>query len=290
MTIRSLLFVPGDSEKKLAKAASTGADALALDLEDSVLPQRKARARELIKEYLQGATNRDQLWVRINDLASGELLQDLATVIPAGPAGIILPKTRGPEDFALVSHYLQALEAAFGLSPGAVSILGVITETPSAVLRMGEIVLQPNQRIKAFAWGAEDLSSALGAGDPRTAAGSWRPTYEHARSQCILAAHALSVEAIDTVYVNLHDSEGLRRSSLESRYDGFTGRVAIHPDQVPVINAAFTPSEAEIALAQRIVAAFAAGAGAVSLDGKMYDIPHLKAAQRILGNRSTSGI
>jgi len=285
MGIRSLLFVPADSERKLARAAVTAADAIAIDLEDSVLPGRKITARGLTREYLQGASDRSRLWVRVNDLASGELLHDLTAVVPARPAGIILPKTRGPEDFEIVSHYLEALESASGLSIGAIAMIGVITETPSAVLRMGEMIRRPTERLGAVAWGAEDLSSALAAGDPRTADGGWRPMYEHARSQCILAAHALGVEAIDTVYVDFRDEHGLRRSSQMSRYDGFTGRVAIHPDQVPIINTAFTPSPAEIALAERIVAAFTAGAGAVSIDGKMYDLPHLKAAQRLLGTR-----
>lgn len=289
MTIRSLLFVPADSERKLARASGTDADAITIDLEDSVLPERKATARGLAREHLLGASERSRLWVRVNDLASGELLHDLTAVVPARPAGIVLPKTRGPEEFEIVSHYLEALEAASGLSAGSIAIIGVITETPSAVLRMGEMIRRPTKRLRALSWGAEDLSSALGAGDPRAADGAWRPMYEHARSQCILAAHALGVEAIDTVYVDFRDKQGLQRSSQMSRYDGFSGRVAIHPDQVPIINAAFTPTASEVALAERIVAAFNAGAGAVSIDGKMYDIPHLKAAQRLLSARETSG-
>ena len=289
MSIRSLLFVPADDQRKLARASGTEADAIAIDLEDSVLPERKATARGLTREHLLGASDRKRLWVRVNDLASGELLHDLTAVVPARPAGIILPKTRGPEEFEIVSRYLEALEAASGLSAGAIAIIGVITETPSAVLRMGEMIRRPTERLRAVAWGAEDLSSALGAGDPRTADGAWRPTYQHARSQCILAAHALGVEAIDTVYVDFRDERGLHQSSQMSRYDGFTGRVAIHPDQVPIINSAFTPTAAEIALAERIVAAFAAGSGAVSIDGKMYDIPHLKNAQRLLSVRHTPG-
>ena len=288
MSIRSLLFVPADSERKLARAFDTAADAIAIDLEDSVLPERKATARGLAREHLLGARNRSRLWVRVNDLASGALLHDLTAVVPARPAGIILPKTRGPEEFEIVNHYLEALEAASGLSTGSIAIIGVVTETPSAVLRMGEMIRRPTERLRAVAWGAEDLSSALGAGDPRATDGAWRPMYEHARSQCLLAAYALGVEAIDTVYVDFHDEDGLQRSSQMSRYDGFTGRVAIHPDQVPIINAAFTPTAAEIAFAERIVVAFTAGAGAVSIDGKMYDIPHLKAAQRLLSASHTS--
>lgn len=281
--IRSMLFVPADSDRKLARAAESGADALILDLEDSVLPERKPSGRIRASEYLAASADRGRVWVRVNDLGSGELLKDLAAVLPARPAGILLPKIRGPEDITRVRHYLEALEESYQLPEGKVSLAVLVTETPSAVLRLGELVNQPQPRVQAVMWGAEDLSAALGAGDPRTAQGGWRPTYEHVRSQCLLTAHALGVEAIDTVYVNFHDPEGLRQSCGESRYDGFTGRVAIHPDQVPIINEAFTPGDAELAIARQIVAAFEGGAGAVSIDGKMYDIPHLKAARRLLG-------
>jgi citrate lyase subunit beta/citryl-CoA lyase len=276
-----MLFVPCDSERKLARAADTGADALVLDLEDSVLPERKPLAREMLKEYLGTCTDRSQFWVRINDLNSGETLRDLPVVVASKPKGIILPKIWGPEDVFRVANYLEALEAEHGVEKPLL-IAALVTETPNAVLRMGEIVRQPLPRVSAVMWGGEDLSSALGAGDPRAPDGSWRPTYEFARTQALLAAHALSVEAIDTVYVNYRDPEGLRKACQASRYDGFTGRVAIHPDQVPIINEAFSPTADELALAQRIVSAFDSGAGAVSIDGKMYDVPHLKAAKRLL--------
>jgi citrate lyase subunit beta/citryl-CoA lyase len=279
--MRSMLFVPADSERKLAKAGGAGADALILDLEDSVLPERKAAARVMASDYLRSHASGTPLWVRINDLASGELLKDLAAVVPAAPVGIILPKIRGPEDVATVTHYLEVLEVVHGLSAGGVALLALVTETAAAVLRMGELLHLPLPRLTGVGWGAEDLSTALGAGDPRRADGGWRPMYMHARSQCILAAHALGIEAIDTVYVNFKDAAGLKTACEESRHDGFTGRFAIHPDQVPVINHAFTPRPEELALAHRIVAAFSSGAGAVSIDGKMYDIPHLKAARRL---------
>jgi citrate lyase subunit beta/citryl-CoA lyase len=277
-----MLFVPADSERKLAKAASAGADALILDLEDSVLPERKAAARGLAVEYLRNPANETPVWVRINDLESGELLKDLSAVVGPHLGGVVLPKIRGPEDVLKATHYLEAMEESAGIGGAAIPILAIITETPSAVLRMGELVRSPPGRMIAVSWGAEDLSSAIGAGDPRFANGSWRPLYEQVRTQCILAAHALSLEAIDTVYVDFRDPQGLKSACEASRYDGFTGRFAIHPDQVAVINDAFTPSPAELALAHRIVAAFASGAGAVSLDGKMYDIPHLKAAKRLI--------
>jgi citrate lyase subunit beta/citryl-CoA lyase len=281
--MRSMLFVPADSERKLAKAAAAGADALVLDLEDAVLPERKALARTMMQAWLEAQADRTTLWVRVNDLASGELLKDLAHVLPARPAGIMVPKISGPEDVAIIAHYLDALESAHGLPPGHVRIAALVTETPLGLLRLGELAKQRHPRISHVSWGAEDLSSALGAGDPRTDDGAWRPTYVHARLQCLLAAHAMGVEALDTVHVNFKDSEGLKATTRAARYDGFTGRLAIHPDQVPVINEAFTPTEAERVQAQRVVDAFSTGAGTVSLDGKMIDIPHLRAARRVLG-------
>lgn len=283
--IRSMLFVPADSEKKLAKAAGTGADALVIDLEDSVLPERKPLARGMMKDYLAATTERARMWVRVNDLASGELLRDLAAVVPARPAGIVLPKIRGPEDLTLVSTYLDALEVANEVPAGSIAIVPVCTETPLSVLRLGETARTPLPRLRGMTWGGEDLSSAMGAGDPRDSSGQWRSMYAMARNHCLLAAHAQGVEAIDTVYVNFRDPEGLRVACVESRYDGFTGRVAIHPDQIAIINDAFTPSAEELAFAQRVVDAFASGAGAVQIDGKMYDIPHLKAARRLLGQK-----
>jgi len=280
MTLRSMLFVPADSDRKLAKAQGAGADALILDLEDSVLPERKPAARVMACEYLKSHVGAP-LWVRINDLASGDARKDLAAVLPARPAGIVLPKIRGPEDVTTVANYVEMLEEVHGMAAGSVAILALVTETPAAVLRMGELSRLSLPRLTGVGWGAEDLSSSLGAGDPRLANGGWRAMYVHARNTCILAAHALGIEAIDTVYVNFKDPDGLKAACAESRHDGFTGRFAIHPDQVPVINQAFTPGPEELALAHRIVAAFASGAGAVSIDGKMYDIPHLKAARRL---------
>jgi citrate lyase subunit beta/citryl-CoA lyase len=279
--MRSLLFVPADSERKLAKALHSDADAVVLDLEDSVLPERKSAARVLTREYLHENSRRLQLWVRVNDLASRELLSDLSTVVPARPAGIILPKTAGPEDLQTVVHYLEALEAMHGIDSESIGVMAIV-ETPTGVMRISEIARCPLHRLKAMAWGAEDLSAALGAGDARAPDGSWRATHEFARTQCLLAAKALGVDAIDTVYVNYRDTQGLSAACASSRGDGFSGRIAIHPDQVPIINQAYSPSAAELELARRIVDAFVLGAGAVSLDGKMYDIPHLNAARRLI--------
>lgn len=280
--MKSLLFVPADNERKLAKAVSCGADALAFDLEDSVLPERKPLARKLLVEYLKTYSGTSEVWIRVNDLASGETLADLAAVIASCPVGIVLPKILGPECLQKVSHYLDMAETAAGLPLGSTAIFAVCTETPSAVLRMGELLNKPFPRLRGMLWGGEDLSAALGAGDPRAPDGRWRPVYEHARTQCLLACHALGVEALDTVYVDFKNPDGCRANSLAARYDGFTGKIAIHPDQVPIINAAFSPSDDELAFARRVIAAFESGAGAVSLDGKMLDIPHLKAARRLL--------
>jgi citrate lyase subunit beta / citryl-CoA lyase len=280
--VRSLLFVPADSERKLAKADSAGADALILDLEDSVVAERKPLARGLAAEYLRAGARDCAVWVRINDLGSGELDRDLETVVAARPAGIVLPKIEGAADIAAVADRIGALEARHGLPPGAIALLALVTETPAALLRMWQLLDLSCSRLGGISWGAEDLSAALGAGDPRTADGRWRPTYEYARIQCLLAAHAMRIEAIDSVYVDFRDAAGLQAACESSRHDGFGGRLAIHPDQVAIINAAYTPSDSERRLAQRIVEAFAAGAGTVSLDGKMYDLPHLKAAQRVL--------
>ncbi|MCK8683311.1 HpcH/HpaI aldolase/citrate lyase family protein [Pseudomonas umsongensis] len=283
-----MLFVPADSERKLARAAEAGADALVLDLEDSVLPERKPLARTMMRAHLDAFDDHSRWWVRVNSLSSGELLADLVATVPARPFGIVLPKIFGPDDLVTVGHYLEALEVAHGLEIGAIRIAVLVTETPSAVLRLGELISRSYPRVTAVMWGAEDLSSAMGAGDPRDLQGKWRPTYEYARTQALLAAHALGVEAIDTVYVDFHDPDGLAASCAVSRHDGFTGRVAIHPNQVATLNKAYSPDAIEIELAQRIVAAFASGAGAVAIDGKMYDIPHLKAANRLLATLEVS--
>ena len=281
--IRSMLFVPADSERKLAKSVGLGADALIFDLEDAVMPANKPAARVLLGEFLRQYDGPSQAWVRVNDLASGELLSDLSVVATPGVSGLVLPKIRGPEDIEIVGHYLDAAESLRGLPASSLRIMAVCTETPAAVLRMGEIARRPHSRLAGLIWGGEDLSAALGAGEPRAIDGRWRPVYEHARTQCLLAAHALEVEAIDTVYVDIRNAEGCRLNTEAARYDGFTGKIAVHPDQVSIINTAFTPSADEIEYARRVVAAFESGAGAVSLDGKMLDMPHLKSARRVLG-------
>lgn len=280
--MRSFLFVPADSERKLAKARESAADALILDLEDSVLPDRKAAARRLVSAWVAARVGDPRVWIRVNEPGSPALLEDLAAVVPLRPAGIVLPKIRGPEDVRSLSDYLTMAEAIHGAPSGGIRIIALCTETPAALLRIEQLATAALPRLAGLMWGGEDLSSALGADEPRAPDGSWRPVYQHARTQCLLAARVLDVMAIDTVFVNVRDTEGCLRSALEARRDGFDAKAAIHPDQVAVINAGFTPTPAECARAQRIVAAFEAGAGAILFEGRMLDIPHLKAARRVL--------
>ena len=285
--IRSFLFIPGDSEKKLGKADTTGADALILDLEDSVAESEKAKARDMVAAFLSDRPRGErasQLWVRINPLTTEMGLPDLAAVIGGAPDGIMLPKPDGPEDVRIASLYLDALETAHEISRGSVKILPVATETAISPFRLADYAGAGLERLAGLTWGAEDLSAAVGASTNLDETGQWAHTYKMVRSMCLLAAHAANVPAIDTLYIDFRDDEGLRKSCRAARTEGFTGRMAIHPAQVAGINESFSPSEEEVAFARRVVAAFdaAPGVGTVGLDGKMLDIPHLKAARRTL--------
>lgn len=285
MTFRSWLFAPGDSAKKIAKAAESGADAVILDLEDSVAPPSKPAARDIVRATLLETPplNRPaKFWVRINALDSGLPLPDLAAITAGAPDGIMLPKANGPRDLQTLSHYLDALEAAANIPTGAIKILPVATETAIAPFHLGDYAHATLPRLHGLTWGAEDLSAALGASTNTDAAGAWSFTYRMARSLTLLAAHAAGVQAIETLYVDFRDDEGLAASCRAARAEGFSGRIAIHPAQVATINAAFTPSPEEIAYARRVIAAFANGAGTVGLDGKMLDIPHLKQARNTI--------
>lgn len=280
-----MLFVPGDSERKLSRGAGSGADALILDLEDSVAPDRTALARDLVRDYLLAHPGRDrqQVWVRINPLSTDKALPDLAAVVRGAPDGVVLPKAEGGGDVARLDQFLSALEHRDGLAPGAIRIIPVATETAKAVFTLGSYA-GCSPRLHGMTWGAEDLSAALGASTNKTPAGEYAPVYELARSLCLAGAAAADAQPIDTLFPDFRDPEGLARDSRLSRQQGFTGRLAIHPDQVAPINAAYTPDEAELAHARRVVDAFAAapGTGVVGLDGKMLDMPHLKQARRLL--------
>ena len=277
---RSYLFVPADSERKVEKAADVGADALILDLEDSVAPDARPAARELCREFLG---NGRKAWIRINPLDTEDAVADLEAVVPAAPAGIVLPKANGADDMARLSAMLDAMEKASGLETGQTAILPICTETPAAVFALGEYA-GSTTRLAAMTWGAEDLSAAVGASANRAADGSWLPPYELARALCLFGAGAAEVPAIDTVYTDFRDTDGLASYAANARRDGFSGMLAIHPAQVDVINRAFVPTAAEIERAQRIVELFEQnpGAGTLGMDGEMIDRPHLVQAQRIL--------
>jgi citrate lyase subunit beta/citryl-CoA lyase len=284
MTPRSFLFAPGDSVKKIARALAAGADAVILDLEDSVGASNKAEARGLVAETLAGADRSGcQRWVRINPLQGHLALPDLAVVVPEGPDGIMLPKCEGPDDLRRLSHYLDALETQAGLEPGRIRILPLVTETPKAVFTTGAYG-GVTERLAGLTWGAEDLSAELGASSNRDDTGGFNFTARMARSLCLVGAHAAGAAAVETVYTDFRDLEGLAAYARAGRREGFSGMLAVHPDQVGPINAAFTPSGEEIAHARRIVAAFEAapGAGVVGVEGKMADLPHLRQARRVL--------
>ncbi|MEN4922027.1 CoA ester lyase [Achromobacter spanius] len=285
MPIRSLLFVPGDSERKLAKAVQTHADVLILDLEDSVSGERADIARRIVRDFLdsQPAARRTQrLWVRINALDHPAALADLVAVAGGHPDTILLPKTRGGADVKQLDHYLTALEQRDGVPVGAVTIVPVATETPESVLAMHSY-MGCSPRLAGLTWGAEDLSSAVHASSNRLEDGSLEHTYRMARSACLLGARAAGVEPIDTLWTDYKDPVGLAKDAAAARRAGFSGKVAIHPDQVDVINQAFTPSAEDIAYARQVVAAFEAqGTGTVGLNGKMLDMPHLKQARLVL--------
>ena len=285
MKLRSLLFVPADSERKLSNSETVPADAVILDLEDSVAPENKAAARKLAADFLSANVERrqKQLWVRINPVNQPEAQEDLASIMHGRPDGIVQPKTRSPEDVLLLGQQLEIFENKLGIDTGSTRILPVATETPQALFSLGDYV-RCNQRLAGLTWGAEDLGTALGALTNKDIQGRWTSPFQLVRNLCLFAAHAASVMAIDTIYADFHDLEGLRASCDEARRDGFSGKLAIHPDQVIIINSAFTPSEQEIIHARRIVDLFEAnpGAAALALDGVMLDIPHLKQARNIL--------
>ena len=287
MKLRSLLFVPADSERKLAKATGSAADVLILDLEDAVAEARKPLARQMAAEYIAAQAGRigAALFVRINPLDTPWALPELAAVVGPGLAGILLPKTRSVADITRLGHGLDALEARAGMTPGAVRIVPVATETPQAVLQMHGYATTPLPRLAGITWGEEDLSAVIGAVSNREEDGRRSPLYDWANSLCLAAAAAADVPAIDTLHADFRDAAGLAAACRASRRRGFSGRIAIHPDQVPVINEAYSPTDAQIAHARRIVEAFAAhpDAGTLSLDGVMVDKPHLTQARRTLG-------
>jgi citrate lyase subunit beta/citryl-CoA lyase len=283
--MRSLLFIPGDSEKKLSKGAGIPADVLILDLEDSVTTDNKTAARGLVSEYLSGraADQAQQVWVRINPMDHQECGADLGAVMPARPDGIVLPKTSSPEEVELLGRRIGTYEAEHDLGVGSTRILPVATETPKSLFSLGGYE-RCGQRLAGLTWGAEDLSAAVGATTNRDEQGHWTAPYQLVRNLCLFAAHAAGVAAIDTLYADFGNTDGLRASCGEARRDGFSGKLAIHPAQVEVINEAFTPSAQEIEQARRIISLFEdnPGAGTLAMDGVMLDLPHLVQARKII--------
>jgi len=286
MAMRSWLFVPGDSQRKLDKAPGCGADVVIVDLEDAVAPPAKPAARLLAVEFLRrhAPTDRFGRWVRINPLDGPLWREDLAAVMPGAPAGIVVPKAAGPEQLQALAGELSVQEQRNGIPTGATRVLPLVSETPAAALGIASYVAAPLPRLAGLTWGAEDLSAAIGAARKRDERGVWLDAFRYVRAQVLLTAHARGVLAIDTLHAEFRDIDGLRRIAAGSYAEGFSGMLAIHPSQVPVINDAFTPREEEISRAEAIVNAFSAnpGAGALQLDGQMIDQPHLEQARRLL--------
>lgn len=278
--IRSFLFVPADSERKLQKAGSVGADALILDLEDSVAADARPAARELTREFLEGKEN---VWVRINPFDTDDAEADLDAAMPSAPAGIILPKPPSAAAAISLAERLSAYEGKHNIEAGSTKIIPLCTEQAVAIFTL-QSYIGATDRLSGLSWGGEDLSAAVGASTNRDADGNWLPTYEMARSLCLLAASAAEVPAIDTVFTDFRNADGLKRYAANARRDGFSGMLAIHPAQVEAINAAFLPTNKELDDALRIVELFAnnPGAGAIGMDGKMIDRPHLIQAEGLI--------
>jgi len=279
--MRSWLFVPADSERKLAKAFDTGADVVILDLEDAVASSRKVIARALAREAIGSATS--PVAVRINPLTSPLAEDDLAAVMPAGPAYIVLPKSEAGRDVAALSARLSVAETEAGLEDGATRIMAIATETAASLFGLSSYA-GASRRLAALAWGMEDLGTALAATRTRTADGALTGAFALARTLCLAGAHAAGVAPLDTVHTAVRDDAGLMAECQAAAADGYYGKMAIHPAQVPLINDAFTPSADALAEARRIVTAFAAApeAGVLSVEGRMVDRPHLVNAERLL--------
>jgi len=284
--MRSLLFVPANGGPKLDKAVASGADAVIIDLEDSIAPERKDTARAAALAFLKrasAASERPRLLVRINGLDTGMTDADLDAIVAGTPDAVVLPKAEGAASVVHLDAKLTAREAIAGVSEGHIKILAQAVETAAGLFSAGTF-RGASARLIGLTWGPEDLSAELGAAANRNADGALTEPYRLARSLCLYAAAAANLPAIETVFVDFRNSEGLLRDTEAARRDGFTGRLAIHPAQVPIINDVFTPTSAEIEKAKAVVAAFAAqpGAGAVGIEGKMYDRPHLVRARALL--------
>lgn len=284
MRLRSPLFAPGDSARKIDKAIVSAADAVILDLEDSVAAAAKDGARDAVAAVLRGTTGtrKQTLIVRVNPRGTPWYLADLAAIVAAGPAAVMLPKCAGPDDLRALDHHLEALETTAGLPLGGVGVLAIVTETAASVFNLGRYA-GVGSRLTALCFGAEDLSADLGI-VPRRPDGSLNAAAAAARAAMLTAAAAIGVPAIDTPWPDPRDPDGLRREAVTAAADGFAGKVLIHPAQIEIVNAAFTPAPEQIRWAERVRDGFAANpdAGVIALDGKMIDRPHQKLALRIL--------
>lgn len=282
-TARSWLFAPGDSERKMTKAMEGTADIVLIDLEDAVAPESKAAARPMVHDFIKAnPEQRARLWVRINPFDGPHTLADLAAIMPANPGGIMLPKVYSRAEVEKLDHCLSALEVAHGIAEGSTPVIVLITETAEAMFHTGTYKGAP--RVVALTWGAEDLADSIGASSNKNPDGSYSFTYELARSLTVLGAATAGVTAIETISADFKDLEALRLRAEKVRREGFRGMMAIHPAQVDVINAAFTPTDEEVAEAQEVVDIFAAnpGVGAIGWKGGMLDRPYLARAERLL--------
>jgi len=287
--IRSFLFVPGDSERKLAKADATHADALILDLEDSVAASNAQAARALTRDYLdqhKDDSRKQQIWVRSKPIQDPGALADLAAVVAGRPDGILVPKVRSGADLLTLDHYLSALETQAGIECGSIRMLPTLTETALSLLQ-AHTFIGVSPRLVGFSWGPIDLMAALGASTNRTADGSFETLYAYARGVCLLTASAAEVSAIDTICADYQNPDTLRDECVFARQAGFTGKLAIHPGQIDIINECFTPTDEEVLYAQRVVDSFGDALGVVGLDGQMLDMPHLRQAKTILARART---
>jgi citrate lyase subunit beta/citryl-CoA lyase len=282
--MRSLLFVPAHDSRKLAKGLASGADALIIDLEDSVPEAEKPRARKMCAEFVDAHRDHLPLFVRVNGLSTGLTMADLEAVVRYRPYGVMLPKCASGRDVATLDAYVTRLEAEHDVATGSLRILPIVTETAASLFGLESYAREAGPRLCGMFWGGEDLASDIGALANRDSDGRYTSPYRLARTLTLLGAAAAQVQAIDAVYTSFRDLEGLKGESIEAVRDGFTAKVAIHPDQVGLINEVFTPSDAEVAWARRVITAFdeSPEAGAIALDGKMLDRPHYRSAQGIL--------
>jgi citrate lyase subunit beta/citryl-CoA lyase len=281
--MRSMLFVPGDRPERFAKALASGADAVIFDLEDAVTGATRPQARLDVAHCLRTIERRRPLWVRINPVQGDDALADLTLIAQARPDGVVLPKARNGADLQCLDHWLEALEAQHGQPRGSIKAIALVTETAGAVLNAATFAAPPG-RVVGYSWGGEDLAADVGASANRTPDGEFEFTYRLARSTCLLMAAAAGIAAFDTTDTEFRDTHAVERRAQSARRDGFSGKLAIHPAQIAPIHAAFTPSDEEVRWARRVIELMstAQGPGAVALDGRMIDRPHLRQAERIL--------